>query len=66
MSEFLPSGSSNIDNDNDSFEDHDDDRLASFLRRKRKKENVKMIWGLFRGPKNCLILFPILLLKKIG
>ena len=37
MSRILPKGSSNIVNDINSFEDHDDDRLASFLRRKKEE-----------------------------
>ena len=39
MSRMMPRGSSNIVNDSTSFEDHDDDRLASFLRRKKEEGN---------------------------
>ena len=37
MSRMMPRGSSNIVNDSNSFEDHVDDRLASFLRRKKEE-----------------------------
>ena len=50
MGEFLPRGSSSITNDKKTFEDHDDDRLASFLRRKKKRKSVNIIWGSFQRP----------------
>ena len=39
MSRILPKGSSSIANDKKTFDDHDDDRLASFLRRKKEEGN---------------------------